>query len=141
MAQRVYEGMFILDSNRYARDPGGVSGKVNQLIESHGGEILVSRLWVDQKLAYPIKGQRKGAYWLAYFRLDSLKLDDLKRQLQITDDILRSLMIKIDPRLVNTLVSHARGETEKPAEGEGEKAADSADKEPAGQPVAAGEAS
>jgi small subunit ribosomal protein S6 len=103
----VYEGMFILESNRFGRDPEVVSNQIPAMIEKLGGEILVSRLWEERRLAYPIKGQRKGTYWLTYFRLDSLKLGDLKRQCQITDDILRVLFLKVDPRIVDALVAHA----------------------------------
>ena len=71
MAAIVYEGMFILDSNRFGRDHETVSGQIPAMIEKLGGEMLVSRLWEERRLAYPIKGQRKGTYWLTYFRLDS----------------------------------------------------------------------
>ena len=97
MAANVYEGMFILDSNRFGRDPETVSGQIPAMIEKLGGEMLVSRLWEERRLAYPIKGQRKGTYWLTYFRLDSTRLGDLRRQCQITDDILRVLFLKIPP--------------------------------------------
>lgn len=107
MPANVYEGMFILESNRFGRDPEVVSNQIPAMIEKLGGEILVSRLWEERRLAYPIKGQRKGTYWLTYFRLDSLKLGDLKRQCQITDDILRVLFLKVDPRIVDALVAHA----------------------------------
>ncbi|HTN74554.1 MAG TPA: 30S ribosomal protein S6 [Pirellulaceae bacterium] len=109
MATNVYETMFILDSNRYARDPGAVSGTVAEIIQKFEGEVLVSRLWNEQKLAYPIDGHRKGTYWLAYFQLDSSKLVEFNRALQLTDSIVRSLTVKVDPRLVEPLVSHARG--------------------------------
>ncbi len=108
MAANVYEGMFILDSNHYGRDPEAVSSQVPAMIEKFGGEMLVSRLWEDRRLAYPIKGQRKGTYWLTYFRLDSEKLDDLRRQCHITEDILRELFLKIHPKLVDALVTHAK---------------------------------
>ena len=49
MTTNVYEGMFILDSNRYARDPAGVSGQVVEMIQKLGGEILVSRLWEERR--------------------------------------------------------------------------------------------
>jgi small subunit ribosomal protein S6 len=78
------------------------------MIEKLGGEMLVSRLWEERRLAYPIKGQRKGTYWLTYFRIDSLKLVDLRRQCQITDNILRVLFLKVEPRIVDALVEHAR---------------------------------
>ncbi|GAA4435150.1 MULTISPECIES: 30S ribosomal protein S6 [Bremerella] len=109
MAAYVYEGMFILDSNRYGKDPSGVSGKINALVEKLGGEILVSRMWAEQRLAYPINGQRRGTYWLTYFRLDSLKMDELNYACNINDDMLRFLFIKQDPRLVDMLIAHAEG--------------------------------
>jgi small subunit ribosomal protein S6 len=106
----VYECLFILDSNRYASDPGGVSGEIPTMIEKLGGEVMVSRLWNEQKLAYPINGQRKGTYWLTYFRMDGVKLSQFNRECQLNGNILRHLTLCVDPRLVEALVAHARGE-------------------------------
>jgi small subunit ribosomal protein S6 len=108
--------MYILDSNQYARDPHGVSGMLNSMIEKHGGEVLASRLWSEQKLAYPIGNHRKGTYWLTYFRIDSGKLSELNGSTRLNEAILRSLVLKIDPRLVDAMVAHARGETVAEAE-------------------------
>ena len=108
MARNVYEAMFILDSNRFGRDPDGISGELAELIQKAGGEILVSRLWEDRRLAYPIKGQRKGTYWLMYVSLEGRQLAGLRRQLEITESILRFLLLKIDPRIVDALVAHAQ---------------------------------
>ena len=107
MANNVYEGMFLLDSSRFVRDPEAVSGQIPEMIQKAGGEILVSRLWEERRLAYPIKGHRKGSYWLAYFRLDGSKLADIRRKCQLSDSILRELFVKVDPRIVDTLVAHA----------------------------------
>lgn len=108
MAARVYEGMFLLDSNRYARDAAGVSKKVSEMIEKCGGEVLVGRLWAEQKLAYPVNGHKKGSYWLTYFRLDGARQDELKLATRLNTDILRSLVVKIDDRLVEAMVAHAK---------------------------------
>jgi small subunit ribosomal protein S6 len=118
MAAVVYECLFLLDSNRYARDPHGIPHQINEMIQRVGGEILVSRLWAEQKLAYTIKGHKKGVYWLAYFRCDSPKLVALNRACQLNENILRHLTLRVDPRLVDTLVAHASGQTveEEPAE-------------------------
>lgn len=107
MAVNVYEGMFILDSNRYARDAAGVSGQIPDMITKLGGEMLASRLWEERRLAYPIDGHRKGAYWLAYFKLDSGQIAPLTRQCQLSESILRTLFLKVEPRIVDALVSHA----------------------------------
>jgi small subunit ribosomal protein S6 len=108
LAQNVYEGLIIFDSTRFGRDQDGVPGQVNALIEKLGGEMLVSRLWDERRLAYPINGQRKGTYWLTYFRLESTKLPELKLPCSINEDILRVLFLKIDPQIVEALVNHAR---------------------------------
>ena len=110
--------MFIYDSNRYAKDPGGISKLADDLIAKHGGEILVSRLWNEQRLAYPIDGHRKGTYWLTYFSMPGANLTEFNRDCEISEDILRHLAVKIDGRLVETLVAHASGTAvEAPAEG------------------------
>ncbi len=111
MATNVYEGMFLLDSNRYARDPGTVSDQITQIVEKCGGEMLVSRLWSEQKLAYEIDGHRKGTYWMTYCRMDGQKQTDLTRACQLNENILRNLVIRIDDRLVDALVQHAVPET------------------------------
>ncbi len=114
MASHVYEGLFLFDSNKYARDANKLTTDLHGYIESRDGEILASRLWNEQKLAYPIKGQRKGTYWLAYFRLDSSHLSDINRDLKLNEAVLRNLVIKLDPRLVDAMVAHAKGEVLEP---------------------------
>ena len=107
MAVNVYDGMFILEAGRYSRDPEGVSGQIAKVIKDEGGEILVTRLWEERRLAYPIKGQRKGVYWLTYFRLESDKLAAVRQKFRLSESILRMLFVKVDPRIVDTLVAHA----------------------------------
>lgn len=111
MSATVYEGMFILDANRYGRDPEGVSNQISSLLQEFGGEILVSRFWEERRLAYPLNGHRKGVYWLTYFRIDSRRLIEVERKCRLSEDILRHLFLKVDPRIVETLVAHAKAGT------------------------------
>jgi small subunit ribosomal protein S6 len=108
MAANVYEGLFIFDSDLYARGADEVSSQVANIVEQLGGEVLLSRLWDERKLAYPIKGHRRGTYWLTYFRIDPTTVKDLTRQFQLSGSILRFLILLVDPRLVDTLVEHAK---------------------------------
>ena len=103
----VYEGMFILDPTKYSRDPAGSAQQVSDIITQHGGTILAARLWDERKLAYPIKGHKKGIYWLTYFSMEGGHLTALERQCEITDDIIRKLVLRIDPRIADALVQHA----------------------------------
>ena len=142
MAENVYEGMFILDSNRYGRDPEGVSGRISKLIESAGGRLLVSRLWEERRLAYAINGHRKGTYWLSYFHLEGGKLAEVERNCMLDDAILRVLFLKVDPRVVDTLLQHAQATpgtaTGKESPKESAKDKDS-DKAPVGAAVESGD--
>lgn len=110
MAENVYECMFIFNANAYARNPTAAANSVDEVVKSNGGQMLASRLWNEQKLAYPIKGHRKGAYWLTYFRIDSSKMVKFNRACQLNDTILRHLAVKLDPRLVDPMVAVAKGE-------------------------------
>lgn len=107
----VYEGLFILDANRYARDHEGLPRDLEGFITAAGGEVLVSRLWEERRLAYPIKGQRKGAYWLTYFSLPTQKVGEITRKCEIKEGILRQLFVRLPESLVEHIVAHARGET------------------------------
>jgi small subunit ribosomal protein S6 len=112
MTMVVYEGMFILDPTKYSRDPAATSQVVTDMIGQFGGTVLASRLWDERKLAYPIKGHKRGAYWLTYFRMDPANVAALERQCDITDDVLRKLILKVDHRIADALVQHAlAGET------------------------------
>ena len=132
MAENVYECMFIFNANAYARNPAASQKAVEELIESVDGDILASRLWNEQKLAFPIKGHRKGAYWLTYARIESTRLAKLNRSAQLNDSILRHLFVKLEPRLVDPMVAVAKGESvpEAPEEAtpEGTPAAEAGEK-------------
>ncbi len=126
MQTQVYEGLFIFDSNRFARDQEALPAEVQEMITSEGGEVLVSRLWEERRLAYPINGQRKGTYWLIYFRSPTSAISLLNRKCEIHDSVLRQLVIKIHPSLVEPILAHAAG-TGQPEE---EEAAEESAEEP-----------
>lgn len=110
MAKKTYETLFILDSNHYARDPGGVAKQIEEVITEAGGNVLVSRLWMEQKLAYPIENHQKGTYWLTYFEGEGTILPAVERGFQLAEPVVRELTIRLDPRLVDPILANARGE-------------------------------
>jgi len=104
--------MFLLDSNRYAANSEGTGGEVLAIIERAGGKLLASRPWQDSKLAYQIDGHRKGLNFLTYFTIDSLKLGEISRLCKFNESILRHLLIKLDPALIEPMVNMALGKGE-----------------------------
>lgn len=109
MATQYYDCFFLFDSNRYNRDPGGVAASVQDAVTKFGGEILASRLWEERRLAYLINGQSKGTYWITYFKMDPLQLKEFTHDCKLNENIMRMLVTRVDPRLVETLVAHALG--------------------------------
>lgn len=128
MSQNTYEGMFLLDSNRYSSDPGGVTNRIHDLIQRHGGEMLASRPWDERRLAYSIKGHRKGFYYLTYFRMDGPEVANLEKDCQLFEPILRQLILKVDRQLVDQLLTQVTGR-EEAARGEEAKQAEGASKD------------
>jgi small subunit ribosomal protein S6 len=114
LSTQCYDCFLLFDSNKYNRDPGGVSAKMHKAIEDLGGEILASRMWEERKLAFPINGHGKGTYWICYFNMNTLKLAEFNRACKLDENILRHLVIKVDPRLVETLVAHTLGKAPAP---------------------------
>jgi small subunit ribosomal protein S6 len=111
VARNTYETLLILDSNQYARDPGGVSKQVSDIITEAGGEVLVNRLWMEQKLAYPIDKHQKGTYWLTYFEMEGVDLPKIDRAFHLCEPVLRQLTLKLEPRLIEPILANARGES------------------------------
>ena len=110
---------------------------VEKLVAEAGGEVLVSRLWEERRLAYPINGQRKGAYWLMYFKLGTGNLGELTRSCEINDSILRQLFIRLPDSLVEPILAHAQGAS---AAGDAPNEEEGTAEEPDPTPVAAGAA-
>lgn len=110
MADNVYEGMFLLDSNKYASNPEGTTKSVLGILEKNGATILASRPWQDGKLAFPIDGHKKGLYFLAYFKMDGVSLPEVNRSCKLNESVIRQLILQVEPALVEPLLASATGE-------------------------------
>src|SRR4029077_14882382 len=101
--------MFLLDSNKYAANPQGVSGEGLALLERIGAKVLATRPWQDGKLSYSIDGHRKGLHFLVYFSMDSLHLIELERLAKFNESILRHMIIKLPVALIDPMLAMATG--------------------------------
>jgi small subunit ribosomal protein S6 len=112
VAAVTYEGMFLLDSNKYASNPQGTTGEVLGMLEKIGAQVLATRPWQDGKLAYAIEGQRKGLHFLTYFTVESRKVHELDRMVKLNESVLRHLIIKLPEKLIAPMVDMANGKGE-----------------------------
>src|ERR1043166_877797 len=102
MRANVYECMFLLDTNKVAGDVQNAAKQLHALLERNQAEILASRPWDERRLAYPIKGHKKGLYYLIYFRAEGKILLNIERDLALMELVLRTMVLRIDPKLVDS---------------------------------------
>src|SRR5437870_13753957 len=102
MPQNVYECMFLLDTNKVAGDVPAAAKQLHALLERNQAEILASRPWDERRLAYPIKGQKKGLYYLTYFRSEGKNLVPMEQDVALNEMIMRSLVLRVDPKHVRS---------------------------------------
>jgi ribosomal protein S6 len=89
----IYEGMFLLDSGRAAKDWEGTKALVDGVLERYGAKPILRDRWDERKLAYPIKRQKRGTYYLNYFDAPGDAVTQIRRDLTLTEGVLRFLVL------------------------------------------------
>ena len=110
MATNVYECMFILDTTKVGGDIPAADKRLRTMLEKHKAEVLVSRPWDERRLAFPIKNQKKGLYYLTYFSTTGDNLIGIEQDVALNELILRMMVLRIDPKMVETMLAVAKGE-------------------------------
>jgi small subunit ribosomal protein S6 len=110
MPANVYECMFLLDTNKVSGDVPNAAKQLHALLERNHAEVLASRPWDERRLAYPIRGHKKGLYYLTYFRTEGKNIAGIERDCALTELILRTLILKVDPKHVDLMLQVARDE-------------------------------
>lgn len=109
MAEKYYEGMFILNSGKFGSDPDAAAAEVSGIIEKVGGTVVAHRPWQDSKLAYPMNDHRKGFYYLTFFSAESRTVNDINGIVKLNDNIIRHLIISHDKSLFDQMVELVAG--------------------------------
>ncbi len=93
MTERLYEGMFLFDANESARRWTELETRVESILSKNDAKLKYTERWPDQRLAYEIKGARKGTYYLTYFTAPPGNVQQIRRDSELTEDILRVLVL------------------------------------------------
>jgi small subunit ribosomal protein S6 len=113
---KLYEAMFLVDSAEATTDWNGVTAAIKNILEKEGAEIISIRKWDDRKLAYEINGKSKGTYILCYFKAEGSKLRNIERDIQLSEQIMRALILCAEHRqsevIERELASQKGGESE-----------------------------
>ncbi len=96
VVKKIYEGMFLVDSAEAAADWDAVITGIKNILEKTEADIISIRKWDERKLAYDIKGKSRGTYILCYFKSDGEKIQDIERNVQLSEKILRVLILSVE---------------------------------------------
>ncbi len=90
-----YEAMFIFDPT-FAAKYSNVDAELNRIMQRASATEVVARKWDDRRLAYRIKGRKRGVYVLAHFRAPGESIAGMERDARLSENILRLLVLRAD---------------------------------------------
>lgn len=126
LSQKLYEVMFLLDAAKGGADLPAAIQHVSGLLERHEAAIERIEKWGERKLSYSIQHIERGIYLLIYARIDPTRIAELRRDIALSEDILRVLLLEA------TAIPEPTGDVYTPS---GEVVAPPAVEEPAPAPA------
>lgn len=82
-------------------------------ISSNGGAVLNEDTWGAKDLAFHIKKQDRGFYYVMSFSLDTSKVAEMQRSLVLNPVVIRSLMVKMPEKYIFRTFAEYQDEEEK----------------------------
>jgi small subunit ribosomal protein S6 len=93
---RDYELVVIISPEVASEAADGIMEGVSRFITDNGGTVSAVEPWGKKKLAYPIKHFMEGSYVLTRFKMQPKFTKQLEASLQISEDVLRYLLVKLE---------------------------------------------
>ena len=92
----LYESTFIIRHDMSTQQVEQLTENFTAIIKDNGGEVTKTEHWGLRTLAYRIKKNRKGHY--VYLNVDapSAAMQELERNLRLSEDVLRYLTVRVD---------------------------------------------
>lgn len=90
-----YEGLFLFPQSA-AADLQGAVDHLKGLLDRASAEIISFCKWDERKLAYEIKGNKRGVYFLTYFKAPASSLVTLEHHCNLSEQLLRFMITKAD---------------------------------------------
>ncbi|MEK7711232.1 MAG: 30S ribosomal protein S6 [Planctomycetota bacterium] len=90
-----YEAMFLFDPT-FAGSFENCEGEIRRIMTRAEAEIVFCRKWDERRLTYKIKGRKRGTYVLVYFNAPPGKITSLERDVLLSENVLRVLILRAD---------------------------------------------
>lgn len=89
-----YEGLILVDPTLAAKEWDRVMGEVQRIAAKANAKIVSSNKWGERKLAFPIRGHKRGTYLLAYFDTDGEGITKIRRDCDLSEVVIRALLVR-----------------------------------------------
>ena len=89
---REYEVVFIVHADLEETATSEIVERVKSWITEAGGTVLKVDPWGKRKLAYPIRKQNEGQYYLIKTQMDPSFVIEMERNLRLLEPVLRFLI-------------------------------------------------
>jgi small subunit ribosomal protein S6 len=93
---RRYELMLILRPDVADDKAQAVIDRTTRQVSAGGGQIVKVAPWGRRRLAYQIDRYREGSYHIVLFEAPADALAELERGLQITEEVLRHMVTRVE---------------------------------------------
>src|SRR5438552_4356428 len=98
--RRDYELGFILNPEVNEEQTRAILERVEQVVANHDGQIVRINQWGRRRLGYPIEHHRDGFYVFIDMILSPETVIELDRTLKVSEEVLRHLIKRRDPKAV-----------------------------------------
>jgi small subunit ribosomal protein S6 len=102
-------------------DIKSAADKVAKIVEKAKGKIVAEDDWGRRKLAYPIKNQQYAVYRVYTLELPTSAPKVINDALNISGEVLRFLLVSVDPKVKILIEEDKKREAEKAAEEKSEE--------------------
>jgi len=98
--RRDYELGFILNPEVSEEQSHALLERVEQIVSNYDGQVVRVNQWGRRRLAYPIEHHRDGYYVFIDMILTPETVLELDRNLKVSEEVLRHLITRRDPKAV-----------------------------------------
>ncbi len=93
--RNTYEGLFLFPQSA-ASNLKEAADHLESRLSRANAEVLSFAKWDERRLAYEIEGNKRGVYFLVYFKAEPSSIAGLERDCNLSEDIIRFLVTRAD---------------------------------------------
>ena len=126
---RNYQSVLILKPDLDEGHVDQAFEKISSFIKKFSGEVVKLEKWGKKRLAYKVKKNKFGYYLNIYHTCDPVQVLNLEKEYKLFDQIIKFLVIRLEEKELERVLSKSSETPEESNGGEGDKAKETAPKE------------